>query len=258
MSGVAARTSGPGSPPPTALVTGSTRGIGRAIAHRLAADGYRIVLHGRTEGTAARSLLAALPGGGHVFVAADLADPAATERLFTAAVAAAGHLDVVVNNAGIYEETSFLAESLAAWRNAWRRTLGVNLDAAADLAYLAVNHMRGRGGKIIQIASRAAFRGETEFPAYGVSKAGMVNLTICLARAFAAERVYAYTVAPGWTDTDMARASMSDEAAVLGQIPFGRMAVPEEVAAVVAFLVRPEADYLTGITVDVNGASYFR
>jgi 3-oxoacyl-[acyl-carrier protein] reductase len=118
--------------------------------------------------------------------------------------------------------------------------------------------MRGRGGKIVQIASRAAFRGETTFPAYGVSKAGMVNLTVCLARALAGERIYAYTVAPGWTDTDMARASMTDEEEVLSQIPFGRMATPEEVASVVAFLARDEADYLTGITIDVNGASYSR
>ncbi len=243
---------------PVALVTGSTRGIGRAVAVRLAADGYRVVVHGRADGPAAAAALGALAGVGHAFVAADLAAPDAPERLFAAAVAAAGRLDLLVNNAGIYEEAPFSAPSLAAWRGAWRRTLQVNLDAAADLAYLMVQHVRGRGGKIIQIASRAAFRGETEFPAYGVSKAGMVNLTVCLARALAAERIYAYTVAPGWTATDMARGAMTDEAAVLGQIPFGRMATPEEVAAAVSFLARSEADYLTGITIDVNGASYFR
>jgi NAD(P)-dependent dehydrogenase (short-subunit alcohol dehydrogenase family) len=245
-------------PAPAALVTGSTRGIGRAIALRLAADGYRVVVHGRTDGPAADATMRDLPGAGHAFVAADLADSDVPERLFAAAVTAAGRLDLLVNNAGIYEEAPFFVQSLEVWRAAWRRTLRVNLDAAADLAYLAANHLRGRGGKIIQIASRAAFRGETEFPAYGVSKAGLVNLTICLARALAGERIYAYTVAPGWTDTDMGRSSMTDETAVLGQIPFGRMATPEEVAAVVAFLARSEADYLTGITVDVNGASYFR
>jgi len=245
-------------PSPAALVTGSTRGIGRAVAARLATDGYRVVLHGRADGPVAAAALGALAGTGHAFVAADLAAPDAPERLFAAAVAAAGRIDLLVNNAGIYEEAPFSAPSLAAWRAAWRRTLQVNLDAAADLAYLMVQHVRGRGGKIVQVASRAAFRGETDFPAYGVSKAGMVNLTICLARALAAERIYAYTVAPGWTATDMARASMTDEAAVLGQIPFGRMAAPEEVAAVVSFLARAEADYLTGITIDVNGASYFR
>lgn len=245
-------------PLPAVLVTGSTRGIGRAVALRLAADGYRVIVHGRADGPAARATLAALPGAGHAFLAADLADADAPEHLFAAAVAAAGRLDLLVNNAGIYEEAPFFVKDLEAWRAAWRRTLRVNLDAAADLAYLMVNHLRGRGGKIIQIASRAAFRGETEFPAYGVSKAGLVNLTICLARALAGERIFAYTVAPGWTDTDMGRSSMTDETAVLGQIPFGRMATPEEVAAVVAFLARSEADYLTGITIDVNGASYFR
>ncbi len=242
----------------TALVTGSTRGIGRAIAVRLASDGYRVVVHGRDGGTPTPDVLSSLSGSGHAFVAADLAAEDAPERLFTAALAAVGQLDLLVNNAGIYEEAPFTAESLETWRRAWRRTLRVNLDAAADLAFLAAAHMRGRGGKIVQIASRAAFRGETTFPAYGVSKAGMVNLTVCLARALAGERIYAYTVAPGWTDTDMARASMTDEAEVMNQIPFGRMATPEEVASVVAFLARDEADYLTGITIDVNGASYFR
>lgn len=239
-------------------MTGSTRGIGRAIAARLAGEGFRIILHGRREPNELAKLLAALPGEGHAFVAGDLSDPSTPERLFAAVVERAGRLDVLVNNAGIYEGASFLVPNLAAWRGAWQRTFRINLEAAAELAYLAVSHMRGHGGKIIQIASRSAFRGETEFPAYAVSKAGMVNLTICLARALAKEQVYAYTVAPGWTDTEMGRGSMDDPEAILGSIPFGRMATPEEVAGVVAFLVRSEADYLSGITIDVNGASYFR
>ncbi len=252
----------PAAAPPTqartVLVTGSTRGIGRAIAQRLAAEGFRVVVHGRSTPTDVAGLLAGLKGEGHTFIAGDLDDLETPERLITGAVEHAGRIDVLVNNAGIYEEASFAVPSLDAWRAAWRRTLRVNLEAAAELAYLAVAHMRDRGGKIIQIASRAAFRGETVYPAYAVSKAGMVNLTVCLARALAKERIYAYTVAPGWTDTEMGKASMDDPEEVLGSIPFGRMATPEEVAGVVAFLVRPEADYLTGITIDVNGASYFR
>jgi NAD(P)-dependent dehydrogenase (short-subunit alcohol dehydrogenase family) len=243
-----------------ALITGSTRGIGRAIAVRLASEGFRVVLHGRAAGAAGRELLASLPGSGHAFVAGDLADPATPERLFAGAVERVGQLDLLVNNAGIFEEVSFLAPDLDTWRQGWERTMRVNLEAAAELAFLAVAGMRGRGGKIIQIASRAAFRGETAYPAYAVSKAGMVNLSICLARSLAPERIYAYTIAPGWTDTDMAQAGLNqnDPAEVLGQTPFGRMATPEEVAGVVAFLARPEADYLSGITIDVNGASYFR
>ncbi len=252
----------PAAPPdassPAALVTGSTRGIGRAIARRLADEGFRVVVHGRADGGRGAALLGELAGRGHGFVAGDLAEPEAARELFAAAVAEAGPLTVLVNNAAIYEEAPFLADDLEAFRAAWRRTLRVNLESAAELAYLAANHMRGRGGKIIQIASRSAFRGETEFAPYAVSKAGMVNLTICLARALAKDRVYAYTVAPGWTDTDMGRASLTDPEGVLAQIPFGRMASPEEVAGVVAFLVRREADYLSGITIDVNGASYFR
>jgi NAD(P)-dependent dehydrogenase (short-subunit alcohol dehydrogenase family) len=242
----------------TAFVTGSTRGIGRAIAQRLAADGFQVVLHGRTPPSAIHELLTSLPGEGHDLVTGDLADAGTPERLMGEVSHRVGRLDVLVNNAGIAEEASFLAPSLDAWRDTWRRTQRINLEAAAELAFLAAAHMRGVGGKIIQITSRSAFRGETEYPAYAVSKAGMVNLTICLARSLAKERVYAYAVAPGFTDTEMGQATLTDRAAVIDSIPFGRMATPDEVAGVVAFLVRPEADYLSGITIDVNGASYFR
>jgi 3-oxoacyl-[acyl-carrier protein] reductase len=241
-----------------AFVTGSTRGIGRAIARRLAADGFRIIVHGRTDGGRQAAALADLQGGGHGFVAGDLASESAPREVWAAALDQAGRIDVLVNNAAIYELAPFLAGELDGFLAAWRRTLRVNLEAVAELAFLAAHHMRGRGGKIVQIASRSAFRGETEFAPYAVSKAGMVNLTICLARALAPERVYAYTVAPGWTDTEMGWGSMTDLQGVLSQTPFGRMATPEEVAGAVAFLVRGEADYLSGITIDVNGASYFR
>jgi NAD(P)-dependent dehydrogenase (short-subunit alcohol dehydrogenase family) len=241
-----------------ALVTGSTRGIGRAIAERLAADGFQVILHGRTPPGTLADLLASLPGRDHFFLAGDLADPDTPERLIAEVRERVDRLDVLVNNAAIAEVTSFSAPNLADWRDTWRRTLRINLEAAAELAFLAADHMRGHGGKIIQIASRSAFRGETEYPAYAVSKAGMVNLTVCLARALAKEQVYAYAVAPGFTDTEMGQATMADRAAVIESIPFGRMATPEEVAGVVAFLVRPEANYLSGITIDVNGASYFR
>jgi NAD(P)-dependent dehydrogenase (short-subunit alcohol dehydrogenase family) len=241
----------------TAFVTGSTRGIGRAIARRLAADGMRVIAHGSEDQGRGPAILRELPGAGHAFVAGDLAEPMAPRRLFAQALGHAGRIDVLVNNAGIYESAPFLAGEIDDFLASWRRTLRVNLEAPAELAYLAANHMQGQGGKIIQIASRSAFRGETEFPAYAVSKAGLVNLTICLARALAPEKVYAYTVAPGWTDTQMGRETLRDPEGVLAQIPFGRMAAADEVAGAVAFLVRREADYLSGITIDVNGASYF-
>jgi len=217
-----------------------------------------VIVHGREAGARSTAVLDQLPGDGHGFVAGDLADPKAPRALFAAAVAQASRIDVLVNNAGIYEPAPFLTGKLDDFLAVWRRTQRINLEAAAELAFLAAEHMRGRGGKIVQIASRAAFRGETEYPAYAVSKAGMVNLSICLARALAAEQVYAYTVAPGWTETEMGSDALTDPAGVLAQTPFGRMATPEEVAGAVAFLVRREADYLSGITIDVNGASYFR
>ena len=217
-----------------------------------------MILHGREAGARSTAVLDELTGEGHGFVAGDLADPKAPPALFAEAVAQVGPIDVLINNAGIYEPAPFLTGKLDDFLTVWRRTLRINLEAAAELAFLAAEHMRGRGGKIVQIASRAAFRGETEYPAYAVSKAGMVNLTICLARALAPEQVYAYTVAPGWTETEMGNDALTDPAGVLAQTPFGRMATPEEVAGAVSYLVRREADYLSGITIDVNGASYFR
>jgi NAD(P)-dependent dehydrogenase (short-subunit alcohol dehydrogenase family) len=172
-----------------------------------------------------------------------------------------GRLDILVNNAGIFEEHPPLVVSYEAWREHWRRTLGTNLVGSANAAFCAVRHMKAAGGgKIVNITSRGAFRGEPEAPAYGASKAGQNALSQSLAKALAPHDIYVYAVAPGWVATDMAHPSLSgpDGDAILSQSPMGRVALPEEVAAAVVFLASPGTDFMTGCILDVNGASYLR
>jgi NAD(P)-dependent dehydrogenase (short-subunit alcohol dehydrogenase family) len=244
-----------------ALVTGATGGIGRATCARLAADGMRVLVHYRRDAAAAEALLASLPGKGHATVQADLARPLGAERLAQDALAIKGRIDVLVNNAGLYDEHPFLSSDLAAWQAAWRRTLALNLFAAADLCFCIGRHMiDAGGGRIVNVSSRGAFRGEPDAPAYGASKAGLNSLSQSLAQALAPHGVYVYAVAPGFVETEMVaemlRGSAGDE--IRRQSPLGRVARPEEVAHTIAFLALGATQFLTGAIVDINGASYLR
>lgn len=242
----------------TALVTGGSKGIGAAIARAYASRGIRVVIgyHGDEEG--ASRTLAELPGEGHSAIKADVADAEGVRVMVDTAVHRLGRLDVLVNNAGIYEFQPFFMASYDDWQASWRRTLDTNLMSAANATWCALPHFRRQGaGRIINVASRAAFRGETEAPAYAASKAGMVLLTRCIGRALASYGIYGFAIAPGWVETAMARegmATMRDE--IVGQIPFGRVASVDDVAGVAVFLASDAANYLTGTTIDVNGASY--
>ena len=177
-----------------------------------------------------------------------------------------GALDALVNNAAVYADNPFDGDDYAAWRASWERTFAVNVFGAADCTWLALRAMRrnepsgnGTRGRIINVTSRAAHRGELRFADYGASKAALANLTRSLARACAADGVVAFNVAPGFIETDMAaEALLSDGDAIRAEIPGGRVGTPDEVAAIVAFLASGAADYATGTTIDVNGASYVR
>lgn len=247
--------------PPVALVTGASRGIGRAIAHELAARGVRVAMHYRRHRAAAEAARAALPGTGHALFAADLADPAACSGLFAAVRRAFRRIDILVNNAGIYELHPPEAVAFAAWQRRWERTLAVNLTAPAHLSFLAAQAMRRRtGGRIVNISSRGAFRGEANAPAYGAAKAGLNALGQSLAKALAAHRVLVFTLAPGWVDTDMAAEHLRGPrgAAIVRDIPLGRVATAREVARAAAWLALDAPESMTGCVIDVNGASYLR
>ncbi|MFA9446579.1 SDR family NAD(P)-dependent oxidoreductase [Egicoccus sp. AB-alg6-2] len=243
------------------LVTGGSRGIGRAVCRRFAAAGARVVVHYRADAQAADETVGSLAGEGHVALAADLADPAAVAALVAGAVDHAGRLDVVVNNAGIFEEHRITAVDYDGWQAAWRRTIATNLLGPANLIHQAVPHLvAAGGGRIVNVSSRGAFRGEPDHPAYGASKAGLNSLGQSLAQALAPHGIYVTTVAPGFVETDMAAAHLQgpDGDAVRAQSPLGRAADPDEIARLVVFLATPGTEYATGAIVDANGASYLR
>lgn len=241
------------------LVTGASRGIGRAIALAFAAAGDRVAIHHRGSPDLAERLRAELPGQGHVIVQADVADPADARRMVEEAAAALGGIDVLVNNAGIFLHHPIMETSYEEWQAVWRETLAVNLVGPANVIWNAVRHM-APGGRIVNVSSRGAFRGEPNSPAYGAGKAGLNALGQSLAIALAPLGIAVATVAPGFVETDMTnehlKAPRGDE--IRAQSPFGRVARPEEIAAAVLYLASPEAEWASGTIVDLNGASYLR
>jgi 3-oxoacyl-[acyl-carrier protein] reductase len=243
------------------LVTGASRGIGAATARTLGAAGADVIVHYGRDREAAAGVAAAIGEGRCALVQADLAAPGTGSALWDQALAWRGHIDVVVNNAAI-ALTVGVDDPLSAWTAAWERTLRVNVIAVADICRAAILHFRARGGgTIINISSRAAFRGDTpDYMHYAASKGAVVALTKSIARGFGRDGVLAYGIAPGWVRTDMAEVAVRAHGldALTRDIPLGDMAPPEEVANVVAFLASGLARHATGTTIDINGASYVR
>lgn len=243
------------------LITGASRGIGRATAVQFARQGARVAVHYHRNAEAAAETLAALAGGGHLVVQADMADAEGVRRMVENVVQQMGRLDVLVNNAGIYEDHPIAAVSYEEWQSAWTRTLQTNLTGAANAAYCAARHMMTQGGgRIVNVTSRGAFRGEPDAPAYGASKAAMNAMSQSLAKALAPHGIYVTAVAPGWVETDMAAEYLNAPGgdAIRAQSPLNRVATPDEVAYTALFLASRGAEFLTGAVVDVNGASYLR
>lgn len=228
------------------LVTGSSRGIGGAIVKALDRPGIRVAGQGTRSG-----------------IAADFTDPAAPARLWQQALEALdGRIDVLVNNAGIFEAAPLDLDH-DDWVAAWERTMRVNLTASAELCRLAVRHWQaeGRPGRIVNVASRAAYRGDS--PAhwhYAASKAGMVGMTKSIARGYAAQGILAFAICPGFTMTGMAEDYLASRGGekLLADIPLGRVADPDEVAVLARFCALEAPPSMTGAVLDINGASYVR
>jgi NAD(P)-dependent dehydrogenase (short-subunit alcohol dehydrogenase family) len=251
--------------PRRALVTGGSRGVGAAVAAALAAAGHVVAVHCRAETAAAELVAAALPGRGHTVVSGDVADPGQVQAFVAAAVAALGGIDVLVNNAGVYFEQPISSTSYAEWQDGWRRMIGINLYGPANVAWCVTDHLLHRpegpaGARIITVGSRGAYRGEPTAPAYGASKAAVHSLTQSLAVALAPHGIAAAAVAPGFVRTDMTRSLLAGQAGdvIRAQSPLGRVAEPEEIAAAVAWLASPGAQWASGAVLDLNGASYLR
>jgi NAD(P)-dependent dehydrogenase (short-subunit alcohol dehydrogenase family) len=232
------------------LVTGTSRGIGAAILAQLKTAGARVIGHGTQA-------------AGEEQIGADLSQPGTAEPLWLQALdRLEGRIDVLINNAGIYEAAS-IGESQEVWAARWQRTMQVNLQAAADLCRFAVAHFRARagGGRIVNVASRAAYRGDSpEHWHYAASKAGLVAVTKSIARGFAAEGIHAFAVTPGFTMTGMAEDYLQSRGGdkLLEEIPLRRVNEPEEVANVVTYLALHAPAAMTGAIIDINGASYVR
>ncbi|WP_420631931.1 SDR family NAD(P)-dependent oxidoreductase [Candidatus Leptofilum sp.] len=243
------------------LVTGGSRGIGRAICQQFAQHGAQVVVHYNRNQAAAEETAATLAGQNHHIAQAEMADPKALERLVAEVMEKYGRIDILVNNAGIYKEHPLAEVSFAAWQAAWQQTLSVNLVGVANLSYLVGQQMIRQGyGRIIAVSSRGAFRGEPTAPAYGASKAGLNAMSQSLAKYLAPYNIFVGVVAPGFVETDMAAEHLAGDTgnAIRSQSPLNRVATPDEVAYPVLFLAAEGTQFLTGAIVDVNGASYLR
>jgi NAD(P)-dependent dehydrogenase (short-subunit alcohol dehydrogenase family) len=225
------------------LLTGASRGIGAAIAAAFSTPDVRLVALSSKDG--------------------DLSDPETPARLWDDALARLDRrIDVLVNNAGVFEANPIDAGD-DAWLAGWERTLRINLTASADLCRRAVLHWQERGssGRIVNIASRAAYRGDS--PAhwhYAASKAGMVAMTKTIARGYAKEGILAFAICPGFTMTGMADDYLASRGGdkLLADIPLGRVAMPEEIAEMARWCALDAPSSMTGAVLDANGASYVR
>ncbi|MXO58657.1 SDR family oxidoreductase [Altererythrobacter salegens] len=234
----------------TVLLTGSSRGIGKAIAEALRARGCTVIGHA-TRATDDDT------------IAADFLDPPAPQQLWQEALERGeGQIDVLINNAGLFASNP-IGSSDIEWLDAWEDTMRINLTASAQLSRFAVRNWleSGSGGRIVHIASRAGHRGDSpDHWHYAASKGGMLALHKTIARAYAAKGIYSFAVNPGFTATAMADDYLASRggSGLLADIPLGRVATPEEIAACAVFCALDAPPSLTGATLDANGASYVR
>ena len=237
----------------TILITGAAGGIGEALCTSFAEANGTIILHYNSNRDKAESLLQKLPGMHHRAIQCDLSNADQVNTMFSAI----DHVDIVINNAAVVENHEIDSLSYQDWQDIWERTIGANLIGPANIMYLASKFMiKNGGGKFINISSRGAFRGEPSAPAYGASKAGLNSLGQSLAKALAKDRVFVYTIAPGFVDTERVKNLIDDE--VRAQSPLNRVAKPREIADTALWLATGDNEFLTGCIIDVNGASYLR
>ena len=240
------------------LVTGSSRGIGRAIATQLAASGWRVAIHYSTRQDEADDLAETLGKSVIGVFGGDLSKPETAKALWNE-VQAVEPLTAVVNNAGVYLPHDLLTGSDEDFEENWSRTFSINFDSSLRLTRLAARQFaQAGGGKILNVASRVGFKGESGAALYAASKAAMISITRSLAIELAPKNVQLFGIAPGWVNTAMSRDGMEQRLpAILETLPAGRMASPEDCAQTADFLLSDGATYLTGVVIDINGASYF-
>lgn len=239
------------------LVTGSSRGIGQAIALKLASVGWEVAVHGSAPSDDlddTKTNLGAASAGKYV---ANLSEPNSVTRLWNAVIAD-GPVHALVNNAGIYIQQPFSVTDQE-YEKASDLMWSVNYHAPIQLMRQAISHFENSGqGSIVNVASRVGFRGEANASIYAATKAAIINTTRSLAVELAPKHIGVFGIAPGWVDTSVMRDGMNERLPeILASIPLGRMASPADCANAVAYLLSSDASYLSGVTLDINGASYF-
>lgn len=248
------------------LVTGASRGIGRAVAQAFARQGDVVVVHYGSARDDAERTLASLSGSGHVLVQGDIANPDAARAVVEDGVQALGGIDVLVNNAAVAPTPKNRHRiddiNYEDWQGAWRRMVDVNLLGAANMTYCVATKLieRNASGSVVNIGSRGAFRGEPDFPAYGAAKAALHAFGQSMALALAPHNISVASVAPGFVSTErqLDKLGGSEGDAIRSESPLGRTGTPDDIAAAVLYLASPEAMWSTGAILDVNGASYLR
>lgn len=243
------------------LITGASRGIGKATAKAFAEKGAKVGINFRSNLEEAQKTLAELPGEGHQLFQKDISQKENCQSLVDEFVSTYGALDILVNNAGISIFHDIDEVDFEHWSGAWENTFKTNLFAPANMCYCAAQAMmKSGGGRIVNVSSRGAFRGEPTKPAYGASKAALNAMSQSLAKKLAPHNIYVGAVAPGFTETEMAAVTLTpkERENLLRESPFQRMAQPEEVAHAILFLASDGAEYSSGTIIDVNGASYLR
>ncbi len=243
------------------LITGASRGIGRATALLFAQSGATVVVHCRQDETAATEVVRSLPGQGHMHILADMASPEELLKMTAEIIGIYGRIDILVNNAGIFKERDMTAIPVEDFLDNWEQTIRINLTGPAFLSNIVAREMiRTGGGRIVNVTSRGAFRGEPAAWAYGASKAGLNSAGQSMAVALAKHKIYVFTIAPGFVETEMALTSLAGEnrKVIERQSPLNRVAQPGEIGRAILMLAADGMEYMTGCILDMNGASYLR
>ncbi|WP_163831656.1 SDR family NAD(P)-dependent oxidoreductase [Spartinivicinus ruber] len=244
----------------TILLTGASGGIGLATAKCLLRAGAKLILHYNSSAESINLLQNEYGANRCQPIQANLAKPEQVDQLWQNALAWQGTIDGLVNNAA-FESPVAIDDATSKWRDLWKSTLDINVIAVADLCRYAIKHYQQQtGGVIINLASRAAFRGDLpDMMHYAASKGAIVSLTRSIAKAYAKDSIYAFNIAPGWVNTDRIQKKLAKPGneTLLNEVPTGKPAPPEEVANIIAFLLSGLSNHATGATIDINGASYF-
>jgi len=246
------------------LVTGAAAGLGRAVARAFAEGGDRVAVHYNSSRGYAERTVAGLPGEGHALVQGDITT--AAQQIADAAEEALGGVDVLVNNAAVVTTTAnahpVAGSTFEHWQQVWEQTVAVNLLGAAHVSFCVARHMIDRGvpGRIVNVGSRGAFRGEPDHPAYGATKAALHSLGQSLAVSLAPQGIAVTSVAPGFIATDRVADWLAGERgdALRAQSPFGRVAEAQEIADAIVYLAAPGSSWASGAVLDLNGASHLR